>query len=106
MAEAKKKAAKKRADTYEPKLKKDLSFDELIAMSVGKSPGKKETTVENSREAYKKYSEAIEEYNNQSDADKSALEPHITRLKDNWSDTVKQAKSKKKLAKKKSNGKH
>ena len=36
MAKAKKKAAKKRADTYEPKLKTDLSFDELIAMFVGK----------------------------------------------------------------------
>jgi hypothetical protein len=37
MAKAKKKAApKKRADHYEPKVKTDLSFDELIAMSVGK----------------------------------------------------------------------
>jgi hypothetical protein len=43
MAKAKKKAApKKRADHYEPKVKSDLSFDELIAMSVGKKPqGKK-----------------------------------------------------------------
>jgi hypothetical protein len=37
MAKAKKKAApKKRADHYEPKVKTDLSFDELIAMSVNK----------------------------------------------------------------------
>jgi hypothetical protein len=44
MAKAKKKAAaKKRADTYDPKLKTDLSFDELIAISVGKQPKKKET---------------------------------------------------------------
>lgn len=40
---AKKKApAKKRAEQYEPKVKSDLSFDELIAMSVGKKPEKKE----------------------------------------------------------------
>jgi hypothetical protein len=43
MAKAKKKTAKKRADTYEPKLKTDLSFDELIAMSVGKQSEKKQT---------------------------------------------------------------
>ena len=43
MAKAKKKAApKKRAKNYEPKLKTDLSFDDLIAMSVGKQPEKKE----------------------------------------------------------------
>lgn len=40
---AKKKAApKKRAEHYEPKVKTDLSFDELIAMSVGKQSEKKE----------------------------------------------------------------
>ncbi|HWI90108.1 MAG TPA: hypothetical protein VNT20_02490 [Flavisolibacter sp.] len=40
MAIAKKKAVpKKRADHYEEKVKTDLSFDELIAMSV--KPGKK-----------------------------------------------------------------
>jgi hypothetical protein len=40
---AKKKAApKKRAANYEPKVKTDLSFDELIAMSVNKAPEKKE----------------------------------------------------------------
>jgi hypothetical protein len=38
---AKKKAAKKRADHYEPKVKTDLSFDQLIAMSVGKQTEKK-----------------------------------------------------------------
>jgi hypothetical protein len=39
---AKKKAApKKRSETYEPKVKSDLSFDELIAMSVGKKVEKK-----------------------------------------------------------------
>lgn len=38
---AKKKAAKKRADHYEPKVKTDLSFDELIAMSVGKKTDNK-----------------------------------------------------------------
>lgn len=38
---AKKKAAsKKRAANYEPKVKTDLSFDELIAMSVGKQEKK------------------------------------------------------------------
>jgi hypothetical protein len=36
MAKAKKKAAKKRADHYEPKVRTDLSFDELISMSVDK----------------------------------------------------------------------
>jgi hypothetical protein len=37
MAKAKKKAApKKRADHYEPKVKTDLTFDQLIAMSVNK----------------------------------------------------------------------
>ena len=42
MAIAKKKAVpKKRADHYEEKVKTDLSFDELIAMSVIKKPGKK-----------------------------------------------------------------
>ena len=42
MAKAKKKAApKKRADHYEPKVKTDLSFDELIAMSVNKPQEKK-----------------------------------------------------------------
>ena len=41
MAKAKKKAAKKRADHYEPKLKTDLSFDQLIAMSVNTVPEKK-----------------------------------------------------------------
>lgn len=43
MAKAKKKAApKKRADHYEEKVKTDLSFDELITMSVGKkASGKK-----------------------------------------------------------------
>jgi hypothetical protein len=41
---AKKKAApKKRAEQYEPKVKTDLSFDELIAMSVDKQPEKKES---------------------------------------------------------------
>lgn len=40
---AKKKAApKKRAANYEPKVKTDLSFDELIAMSVNKPQEKKE----------------------------------------------------------------
>ena len=40
---AKKKApAKKRAEHYEPKVKSDLSFDELIAMSVGKEVDRKE----------------------------------------------------------------
>jgi hypothetical protein len=43
MAKTKKKAAKKRADHYESKVKSDLSFDELIAMSVGKNPERKET---------------------------------------------------------------
>jgi hypothetical protein len=44
MAKAKKKTApKKRADHYEPKVKSDLSFDELIAMSVGKKPQEKKT---------------------------------------------------------------
>jgi hypothetical protein len=44
MAKAKKKAAtKKRADHYEPKVKSDLSFDELIAISVGKNPQEKKT---------------------------------------------------------------
>ena len=45
MAKAvKKKAApKKRSDTYEPKVKSDLSFDELIAMSVGKPVEEKDT---------------------------------------------------------------
>ncbi len=39
---AKKKAApKKRAANYEPKVKSDLSFDELIAMSVGKQSHEK-----------------------------------------------------------------
>lgn len=43
MAKAKKKAApKKREEHYEPKLKTDLSFDELIAMSVGKQAEKKD----------------------------------------------------------------
>jgi hypothetical protein len=32
------KAAKKRADHYEPEVKTDLSFGELTAMSVGKKP--------------------------------------------------------------------
>jgi hypothetical protein len=43
MAKAKKKAPpkKERAENYEPKLKTDLSFDQLIAMSVKKEPGKK-----------------------------------------------------------------
>lgn len=42
---AKKKEApkKERAEHYEPKVKSDLSFDELIAMSVGKATEKKET---------------------------------------------------------------
>jgi hypothetical protein len=41
---AKKKAApKKRAEHYEPKVKTDLSFDELIAMSVNKQPQEKKT---------------------------------------------------------------
>jgi hypothetical protein len=35
-------APKKRAEHYEPKVKSDLSFDELIVMSVGKPQGKKE----------------------------------------------------------------
>jgi len=39
---AKKKASKKRADHYVPKLKTDLSFDQLIAMSVNKEPDKKD----------------------------------------------------------------
>lgn len=44
MAKAKKKAApKKRADHYEEKVKTDLSFDELIAMSVNKQPQEKKT---------------------------------------------------------------
>jgi hypothetical protein len=40
MAKAAKKKAtpKKRADHYEPKVKTDLSFDELIAMSINKQP--------------------------------------------------------------------
>ena len=40
---AKKKAApkKKRADHYEPKLKTDLSLDQLIAMSINKDVDKK-----------------------------------------------------------------
>ena len=44
MAKAvKKKAApkKERAANYEPKVKSDLSFDELIAMSVGKQSTEK-----------------------------------------------------------------
>lgn len=42
MAKAKKKAApKKRADHYEEKVKTNLSFDELIAMSVNKPQEKK-----------------------------------------------------------------
>jgi hypothetical protein len=40
-ATKKKAAPKKRAENYEPKLKTDLSFDQLIAMSVGKEPEKK-----------------------------------------------------------------
>lgn len=41
---AKKKAApKKRAAHYEPKVKTDLSFDELIAISVGKTQRKKQS---------------------------------------------------------------
>jgi hypothetical protein len=32
---------KKRAANYEPKVKSNLSFDELIAMSVGKQEKKK-----------------------------------------------------------------
>jgi hypothetical protein len=37
MAKAKKKAAtKKRADHYEPKVKSDLSFDELIFCNVSR----------------------------------------------------------------------
>ena len=44
MAKAKKKAApRKRADRYQEKVKTDLSFDELIAMSVGKKPQEKKT---------------------------------------------------------------
>jgi hypothetical protein len=40
---AKKKAApKKRAEQYEPKVKTDLSFDQLIAMSVNKPEKKAE----------------------------------------------------------------
>ena len=39
---AKKKASKKRADHYVPKLKTDLSFDQLIAMSVNKEPDTKD----------------------------------------------------------------
>ena len=39
MAKEKKKVVpKKRSDHYEPKVKSDLSFDQLIAMSVGKKP--------------------------------------------------------------------
>jgi hypothetical protein len=43
MAKAKKKAApkKQRSENYEPKLKSDLSFDQLIAMSVGKKTKQK-----------------------------------------------------------------
>jgi len=37
----KKAAPKKRAANYEPKVKSDLSFDELIAISVGKQAEKK-----------------------------------------------------------------
>jgi hypothetical protein len=45
MAKEKKKAApKKRADHYEPKVKTDLSFDELIAMSVNKKPQENKET--------------------------------------------------------------
>jgi hypothetical protein len=45
---AKKKAApKKRAAKYEEKVKTILSFDELIAMSVGKKPEKKEDKKKN-----------------------------------------------------------
>lgn len=43
MAKAKKKSAKKRADHYEPKVKTDLSFDELISMSVTKQEQEKKT---------------------------------------------------------------
>jgi hypothetical protein len=43
-AKVKKKAApKKRADHYEEKVKTDLSFDELTAMSAGKKPQEKKT---------------------------------------------------------------
>ena len=41
---AKKKAAKKRAEHYESKLKTDLSFDQLIAISVGKKADKRESS--------------------------------------------------------------
>jgi hypothetical protein len=44
MAKAKKKTAlKKRADHYEPKVKTDLSFDELIAMSVNQQLQERKT---------------------------------------------------------------
>lgn len=40
---AKKKAAPmKRSETYEPKVKRDLSFDESIAISAGKKENKKQ----------------------------------------------------------------
>jgi hypothetical protein len=41
MAKAKKKAPKKRAEKYEPKLKANASFDDLIKISVGKTPKEK-----------------------------------------------------------------
>lgn len=40
-AAPKKAAPKKRAEQYEPKVKTDLSFDQLIAMSVNKPQEKK-----------------------------------------------------------------
>lgn len=56
MAKAAKKKAptKKRATTYEPKVKTDLSFDELIAMSVGKASEKKETQNLKNDKSWKK----------------------------------------------------
>lgn len=61
MTKAKKKAAKNRQDHYEPKVKTDLSFDELIAMSVNnwdKQTGHRiknpETSIDNSVKPPKK----------------------------------------------------
>jgi hypothetical protein len=39
----KKPEPKKRAEHYEPKVKTDLSFDQLITMSVSKQPDEKKT---------------------------------------------------------------
>jgi hypothetical protein len=41
-AAKKKKATKKRTEHYEPKLKTDLSFDQLIVLSINKDQKKKQ----------------------------------------------------------------